>query len=218
MLTQGLFDGQVCTAEWDLAEPAPEPMGEERAAVVSAVKTRQREFAAGRACVRTAMRSLGHPQTAVPMGEDRAPVWPPALVGSITHSQTRCAAALALRSRGFVSIGLDIEPFKPLELCLADDLCNPSERRWLERRSAATRGYWLRAIFCAKECAYKAQYAMTRRLIGFQDVTIAFGTGENAFSARFETELPGWKGRPLLGRFRTGYGHIAAGIAIREIG
>lgn len=217
MLTQGLFDVQVCAIEWDLAEPAPEPMKEEQVAISGAVKKRKHEFAAGRACARTAMRALGHPESAVPMGGDRVPIWPPALVGSITHSQSRCAAALALRSAGYVSIGLDIEPLEPLDVMLVEDLCTPSERRWLERQSRTSRGYWLRALFCAKECAYKAQYAITHRLIGFQDVAIAFHAVENVFSAHFQIELDGLERRPVPGRLRTGYGHVAAGIAIRNL-
>ena len=41
---------------------------------------------------------------------DRVPIWPDDLVGSITHTDLCAAAAVARRDQGFVAIGIDLEP------------------------------------------------------------------------------------------------------------
>ncbi|MBW2215557.1 MAG: hypothetical protein JRF48_14335 [Deltaproteobacteria bacterium] len=58
------------------------------------------QFTAGRVCSRIALGRLGVAATTpVLRGEDRAPIWPPGFVGTITHTDTWCAAAVA-RTRG----------------------------------------------------------------------------------------------------------------------
>ena len=57
-----------------------------------AVPQRRREFFAGRLAAHRAMEALGHLPEPVPMGQDRAPVWPQGLVGSISHGAGACAA------------------------------------------------------------------------------------------------------------------------------
>ena len=70
---------------------------EERAYVESAVPRRVREFAAGRQCARLALRELGGPDEAIPVGLSRQPKWPPGIVGSITHTVGYCLAVVAVR-------------------------------------------------------------------------------------------------------------------------
>src|SRR5690349_8745449 len=80
----------------------------EREYVARAIEKRVLEFAAGRACARAAMKELGLGDVAIPAGEDRAPVWPVGVVGSITHTDAYCLAVVADASR-FASIGVDVE-------------------------------------------------------------------------------------------------------------
>ncbi len=69
---------------------------------------RQREFATGRTLARRALAAMGQPEVAIPIGPDRAPVWPEGVVGSISHTSTLCAVVLASRLdlRG---LGVDLE-------------------------------------------------------------------------------------------------------------
>src|SRR5277367_2552834 len=62
-----------------------------------AVRARRTEFLAGRACARSALRKLadGRADDAIPIGPDRAPVWPAGIVGAITHAHGFAAAAVA---------------------------------------------------------------------------------------------------------------------------
>jgi 4'-phosphopantetheinyl transferase EntD len=45
------------------------------------------------------MDALGLPERPIPMGRDRAPVWPEGVVGSISHSDAFCLAAVARSDR-----------------------------------------------------------------------------------------------------------------------
>src|SRR5689334_14944296 len=61
--------------------------------LAAAVVKRKSTYLAGRVC---AQRLLGHlglasPNVDIPIGADRCPVWPPAIVASITHTDMRAA-------------------------------------------------------------------------------------------------------------------------------
>ncbi|HEY3692789.1 MAG TPA: hypothetical protein VGL46_21300 [Pseudonocardiaceae bacterium] len=61
-------------------------------------------------------------------GERRKPVWPPGVVGSLTHCTGYRAAAVAHR-RGVLTVGIDAEPHEPLPQMSLVPL--PSTRSWL---------------------------------------------------------------------------------------
>lgn len=135
----------------------------EEAAVARAVAGRRAEFAAGRAAARRALEALGHERVAIPMAEDRAPVWPEGVVGSLSHSATACIAVVARADR-YKSLGVDIEPYDPLPEDIVHEIGREDEIAGIgpDRRLAA------RQLFSAKEAAYKAQYPLTRTLFGFE--------------------------------------------------
>ena len=62
-----------------------------------AVPKRIGEFAAGRLCARRGLAEFGVVDFAVEMAADRQPIWPAALVGSITHTAGFCASVIAER-------------------------------------------------------------------------------------------------------------------------
>lgn len=184
---------------------------EELAAIPGAVDRRRREFAAGRTAARLALRELGAPAMAVPMGADRAPIWPPGLLGSITHAGTACLAAVAWEGEMRL-VGLDLEEDSPLDTDLLPTVCTPAERAWLAGQMDP--GHWAKLIFSAKECAYKAQYRISRTLFGFDTLHITLDTANRGFSATFQSDVPGFRqGDMLRGRFATGHGLIVTAIA-----
>jgi 4'-phosphopantetheinyl transferase EntD len=79
--------------------------------IADAVPSRQREFIAGRACARRALTRLGRPPMVIPVGPHREPMWPPGVVGSITHCADYCAVAEQTR---FAALGVDAEIDEPL--------------------------------------------------------------------------------------------------------
>jgi 4'-phosphopantetheinyl transferase EntD len=151
----------------------------------AAIPKRQVEFAAGRACARAAMALLGVRPAAILHGTDRAPVWPPGLYGSITHSATACLAAVTHAPR---LIGLDLEPATPLDPDLWDTVLLPAERRAVLQ--TATPGLHAKLFFSAKEAAYKAQYLRSRSLLGYDAMEISLT--DQGFTARFTADVPGF--------------------------
>ena len=105
-LIAGLLPNHVAVAEGLIADWQPDLWPEETAYVANAVEKRRREFACGRHFVRSCLRALGRPDEPLPVRADRSPRWPDGLVGSITHTDTYCAAAVA-RADDVDSIGIE---------------------------------------------------------------------------------------------------------------
>lgn len=211
-----LFAQPVTVALADPAAPQPAPFAAEACAIASARDKRRREFLAGRAAVRAAMRRMGHPPAAVPAGKDRAPVWPSGLTGSISHSDTLCVAVLAETAQ-VPALGIDIEPAEPLAPDLIAEICTLSERAWLSAQPEAVRGLLARLVFSAKECAYKCQYALSRHMLAFHDLEITADPETGQFEATFLRAAPCFgQGARLYGRHLTAGGHIVTGIAARH--
>lgn len=170
---------------------------DEAAALARAIPKRRAEFAAGRRAARAAMAMLGLPAAAIPQGADRAPIWPAGLTGSIAHCDHACIAAV---STTHISLGIDIEPATPLESDLWDIICTAPERHWIACQPDAGRA--AKQIFSAKEAIYKAQYPITRRVIGFDAVTVSIAP-DGGFAVTSPHDLP-----PLTGRISEGDGVI----------
>jgi len=129
--------------------------------LTGATPRRRREFALGRRCAHLAMMRLGRIDMPIPMGTSREPIWPAGLVGSITHCEGYCAAAIGMRDR-LVAIGIDAEPNDALPSGLLDLIARDEEQSWLrEQRHAGIR--WDRLLFSAKESIYKAWFPVARR-------------------------------------------------------
>ena len=119
---------------------------------------------------------LGQAPVSIPVGSDRAPIWPTGYWGSISHCRTAVVAA-AMRAGGH--IGIDVEQAVPLERGLWDAICTPGEMEWLKGRGEL----WATVIFSAKEAVYKAQYPITGRMLEFSDVELTLDQA-GCFSAR----------------------------------
>ncbi|MEU0336239.1 4'-phosphopantetheinyl transferase superfamily protein [Streptomyces sp. NPDC006193] len=144
----------------------------EEALVARAVTKRRREFTAVRGCARRAMEKLGVPPQPVLSGERGAPRWPAGLLGSMTHCDGYCAAAL-VRATDLASLGIDAEPHGPLPDGVAPSVLLPAEAarlvRLAERWPAV---HWDRILFSAKESVYKAWYPLTRMWLDFSEADI----------------------------------------------
>ncbi|WP_328315665.1 4'-phosphopantetheinyl transferase family protein [Streptomyces sp. NBC_00388] len=145
---------------------------EEEALVARAVPKRRREFAVVRSCARRAMEELGVPAQPVLNGERGAPRWPIGLVGSMTHCEGYCAAAL-VRDSDLASLGIDAEPDGPLPTGGLGRVALPAEAA---RLAHLTRDHpdihWDRLLFSAKESVYKAWFPLTGRWLDFTEADI----------------------------------------------
>ncbi|KPI14680.1 4'-phosphopantetheinyl transferase [Actinobacteria bacterium OK074] len=145
---------------------------EEEALIVRAVAKRRREFTAVRACARRAMDKLGVPPQPVLPGERGAPQWPDGIVGSMTHCDGYCAAAL-VRATELASLGIDAEPHAVLPDGVLDSVALPAERTRLRELAAAHPAvHWDRLLFSAKESVYKAWFPLTGKWLDFAEADI----------------------------------------------
>ncbi len=215
MLASRLLAPPIRTAEMDPRAADAALLPGEEAAVARAVDKRRREFIAGRTCARRAMAALGEPPAPIPQGEDRAPVWPEGLVGSITHTGTWCAAAVARAADGIRSLGLDIEPAEAIQSELLRIICLPEERAFLAAQPADQRGLLGRIMFSAKESAFKCQYALSRAMLAYHAMRIDLDLPAQRFVAVFQRDAaPFSSGDELQGRLLVSEGYVLTAVAL----
>jgi 4'-phosphopantetheinyl transferase EntD len=195
------------TANWE------DLLSAETATVSRAVDKRRREFATGRVLARSLLARLGF-HGPVPREEDGTPRWPDGIVGSISHSNTLCVVAVA-RQAEVAAIGIDTEPVSGIPEELWPRICTPQELTQIAAVPDALRGLWVKAIFCAKEAAYKCQYPLTQRFLDFQEVETTrageFIHQAGLFRARLCPFAPSVE---FKGSFTLVHGHFLAGIVL----
>lgn len=208
-----LFDVPVAVAVNDPKAPQPALLDDEFKAVADAIPARQREFAAGRATARAAMAQLGMKPAAIRTRADRAPIWPAGVVGSISHTDGFCIAALC-RNADVQSLGVDIEDATPLEQDLIPMICSEVEQN---RIAGPDAGQLAKLIFSAKEAAYKAQYPISGLLFDFDQLEVTLEQGNGSFVAIFVKPAPPFKvGDTLSGRFVYVADHLVTTVAIGQ--
>jgi len=134
------------------------------------------EFALGRATARAALRELGAwPEGAPPppiLRRERAPLWPPGVVGSFAHSRDSAGIAAAVaavaRTGRYRGVGADLERLGRDTSSIARRILRPEERAALAGHAPALVTLW----FCVKECIYKALHPLTGEYLGFQDARV----------------------------------------------
>ncbi|MGH8228877.1 MAG: 4'-phosphopantetheinyl transferase family protein [Steroidobacteraceae bacterium] len=167
--------------------------------VTHAAPKRAAEFAAGRACARTALAALGISGFALRPGPNREPAWPAGVVGSITHTAGYCGAAVARQSQ-LLCLGIDAERRGRVHRRLWHRITTKAERVWLEGLPHERASDMAAVIFSAKEAFFKAQFPLTREWLAFADVSVSAEAGSVRFSASrtlaIEALVPGaWTGR-----------------------
>lgn len=180
-----------------------------------AVASRRAEFGTARICAREALAKLGiAPGPLVPRG-DRAPSWPPGVVGSISHTHGYCAVVVG-PSPPLRSVGLDVEELRTLEPGVAELVLTAREQAWLRCEPPRRQNDLVVAVFCAKEAFYKCQYPVTGKFLEFGDVEIDLRQDQGTFVAR--VLLPVWPlGETTLeGRVAYEDGRVLCGIDLIE--
>ncbi len=208
----GLLPPAVVTAEAGEADWTAPLLAEEQPLVARAMEKRRRDFAAGRACARRALERLGWTGFAVAAGPQREPLWPPGVVGAITHCRGYCAAAVA-RSTDVRSVGIDAELRAPLPAGVAELVCTETERR---QAAELTGDHWATVLFSAKEAVYKAWYPLTRRWLDYTDAELTIDPDRGCFTAlilrRLEADVFPWN--PLQGRFAVSAERVFTAVTV----
>jgi len=195
----------------------------------AAVERRRVDFAGARACARAAMTRLGVPPGPVLRGARGVPVWPPGLVGTLTHTDGLRAAALARAGR-VRSVGLDVERHEPLADGVLEAVSLPEEAAWVRAaRTEMPSVAWDALLFTAKEATYKAWFPLTHRWLGFADAHITLvpdgdddevvrGTLVSRILVDAQTVDGGPDATEFHGRWAVRGGHVASAIVLRPAG
>lgn len=141
----------------------------------SAVK-RQADFFHGRLAAKLALRTLGIEGDApIGIGDTREPLWPSAIVGSISHTQG-VAGALVAPSGAIRGIGLDIEHIVTTDAvpALRGPVVDANEQAVLDSLFADDPLLGLTIAFSAKESLYKALFPQVGRFFDFDAALIEY--------------------------------------------
>lgn len=205
-----LLPPAVATQEWWGAARDFDLTQSELITVERCVAKRRREFATGRFCARAALRHFGVRSASINVNRDRSPAWPEGFVGSITHTQGYCGAAVA-RSALWLGIGIDAELHSSLQPELWPHVLQAEELDWLYAQSIESRMAMAAVIFSAKESFYKCQYPVSKRWLDFHDVSIEIA--KESFVVRFPVDIDGFK-NPVRGRYVQTGGIVVTALAV----
>ena len=182
----------------DLAFPyplSPETCSRLPPAVRRAVPKRQREFLAGRHCAKEALAALGAGATVVGMAEDRTPIWPSQVVGSITHAGDFAAAAVAWRA-DLAGLGIDSEQVvAPASAPAIAAVCMVDEARLFSAADGRRFHEFLTFVFSAKEAVFKCLFPLTQKFLEFSDVRITSLDWDNGHFAWTTADAQSGAGR-----------------------
>jgi len=182
------------------------------------VAKRQAEFLAGRLCARAALQQLEGLSLSPAIGEDRAPVWPAHISGSITHSPGRAAAIVAQKCH-WRGLGMDMENLLNAERAerLAGEILTPPE---LQRMAAGRRdqlALWVTLTFSVKESLFKALYPIVQQRFYFEHAEVLEWTEAGEVRLRLLTDLSSeWRNGTELGaQFGVQDGQLLSLVSIK---
>ena len=155
----------------------------EHAAVASASPGRRREFASGRAL----LRSLIGAEVALPPSPSRRPAVPDGWVATLAHDSRVVVAAVATTSHAS-ALGIDVEPVATIERDVAEVVVRPDDR--VPNALVA---------FVLKEAAYKAWSGTGGRMLEHHDVRIDAAAPDPAGADFTATVVP--DGVAIRGRY-----------------
>ncbi|MNV16857.1 4'-phosphopantetheinyl transferase Npt [compost metagenome] len=188
------------------------------ASIQRSVAKRQAEFLAGRICARAALQQLEGLSFSPAIGEDRAPVWPAHITGSITHSTGRAAAIVANKSH-WRGLGMDLENLLNVERAerLAGEILTPPE---LQRMAAGPReqlALMVTLTFSVKESLFKALYPIVQKRFYFEHAEVLEWTEAGEVRLRLLTDLSSeWRnGTEMEAQFGVRDGQLLSLVSIK---
>lgn len=145
---------------------------EQRLLSEHAVEKRRREFLMGRTAARLALQQLGiSSPPPILRGSKREPLWPDAVVGSITHAGDYAVSAVAY-CRDVLAIGIDIEKVKADRAGeIARSIADEEEQLWIRQDTELLAQRTL-LVFSAKESIFKALYPLCLVFLDYSAVSL----------------------------------------------
>jgi len=133
------------------------------------------DLSTGRYCAIKALEQLGIKDAIIPIGADRAPIWPEGIVGSISHCD-KLVGAIVAKKTDHISLGLDIEEIGRVTPDLWDLVFTENEKVYLSSLCERKLEEHITAIFSIKEAFYKFQHPITKTFLDFLDVEVSLPT------------------------------------------
>ncbi len=171
--------------------------------LANAVKKRRAEYLASRYAARQAMASLGIVDFLLANDASRAPVWPPAVIGSLSHSHQR---AVVLATTSPLLSGIDVENVMDGKTAesLHEAIISHEELQLLARLDLpfATA---LSLVFSLKESLYKAIYPQLKQFMDFHSAAVTMvdiNTGRALLRLTQTAAAAFPAGREFAGRFQ----------------
>ncbi|MFK3974635.1 4'-phosphopantetheinyl transferase [Pseudomonas sp. NPDC087358] len=187
------------------------------ASIQRSVAKRQTEFLAGRLCAREAMRQLDGRLHVPLIGDDRAPVWPQDLCGSITHS-TGWAAAIVASKQHWRGLGMDVEQLLSSERAarLAAEILTDNEMQRMAAGPEHQAALLVTLTFSLKESLFKALYPLVLKRFYFEHAELLQWSQTGSARLRLKIDLSDeWhSGRELEAQFAVMQGQLLSLVAI----
>lgn len=190
------------------------------ASIQRSVAKRQAEFLAGRLCARAALQQLDQINCIPAIGEDRAPVWPAHISGSITHS-TGHAAAIVGHKVQWRGLGMDLENLLSLERAerLAGEILTVQE---LQRMADVPReqiALLVTLTFSVKESLFKALYPIVQKRFYFEHAEVVEWSEAGHVRLRLLIDLSSeWcHGKELLAQYSVSDGQLLSLVAVAAV-
>lgn len=187
------------------------------ASIQRSVAKRQTEFLAGRLCAMQAIWQLDGRQLAPDIGEDRAPIWPDDICGSITHS-TGWAAAIVAHKAQWRGLGLDTENMLSHERAtrLAGEILTPEEMAQMAAGPVDHVALRVTLTFSIKEALFKALYPIVQKRFYFEHAQLLDWSDNGHARLRLLTDLSSeWhSGKELDGQFSVQDSHVLSLVSI----
>lgn len=212
VLISGQFDPQKLL-EGDFQHCLIEPP----ASIQRSVAKRQAEFLAGRLCAREAMRQLDGRQHVPLIGDDRAPIWPQDLCGSITHS-SGWAAAIVASKQHWQGLGMDVEQLMSSDRAskLAGEILTHAEMQRMTAGPEHQVASCVTLTFSLKEALFKALYPIVLKRFYFDDAELLEWSENGSARLKLKIDLSEeWhNGKELDAQFSMGEGQLLSLVAI----
>lgn len=210
-----IVPASVVVVERFADEPGVQLFAVEEEVIRPAVDKRRNEFATVRHCARLALAQLGIGSLPLVPGLRGAPVWPPGVVGSMTHCDGYRAAAIA-RSKDLRTLGIDAEQHLSLPPGVLDLVSRPVERHHLAALTATVPTVaWDRVLFSAKEAIYKAWFPLAREWLGFDEAEVSINPDDGTFEGVIlRAAANGARLRRMSGRWTVAGELIATAVAL----
>ncbi|OOE65505.1 hypothetical protein BZG20_11455 [Salinivibrio sp. IB868] len=174
-------------------------------AIRRAVCKRQAEFLAGRYLAKKVQMSLGVMPIEIAIGDSRAPVWPSAWTGSISHNDSLAICAMTPQSNEHEGVGIDIESLIDVDRLseMKGVVVTEKELAALPSNVQNLSGL-MTLLFSAKESIFKALYPQVKRYFDFLDVAFLRMDDQWLYfelnTKLSDTLLPGLQGKVYYSR------------------